>query len=226
MRLTNGNSFACGPRPFSDLGACLQTRLGGGCGKCPVTLCRVCARCKFGIRARAQGRLHAKGRISVVPPPNARVRLEKLCPLKTWELSSRICDSTTHGLSGLDAYAQSSCGLRQSQQRPHMLGVESSPTIRLRPFCSRISTRGSFGLSSVPGTCTSRNGTGVLSLSRFLHAKKRKCVNRVRGKTRPTLSATRLLPDQLSPLPPCPPCTLRHAATLLRFANLSQDGVR
>jgi hypothetical protein len=46
-------------------------------------------------------------------------------------------------------------------------------TIRLRPFCSRISTPASpdvLGARSV--TCTSRNFVAVLSCSRFFHTKK------------------------------------------------------
>src|ERR1700740_617932 len=47
------------------------------------------------------------------------------------------------------------------------------PTTRLRPFCSRTSTRVSpaaFGAASL--SCTSRNFTAVSSRNRFFHAKK------------------------------------------------------
>jgi hypothetical protein len=46
-------------------------------------------------------------------------------------------------------------------------------TIRLRPFCSRISTPASPELPSIRSiTCTSRNFVAALSCSRFFHAKK------------------------------------------------------
>src|SRR5215472_1520147 len=46
------------------------------------------------------------------------------------------------------------------------------PTIKLRPFGSRISTRGSLGLFSLLATCTSTKGTGGSARHRFLWAKK------------------------------------------------------